>query len=107
MTGHACFSETAMTYEFRPETIRLDKIQAESGESTHRFDAFDAHSIQTHFGWMGNYPNSYHGSNDYVLNERIAKDMADMTVQKLARIFKFLKNETISDEYQAEWLAKR
>jgi hypothetical protein len=30
-----------------------------------------------------------------------------MTVQKLARIFKFLKNETISDEYQAEWLAKR
>ena len=107
VTGHACFSETALTYEYRPETVRLDLIQAECGESVHRFDAFDPYGIQTHFGWMGNYPNSYHGSNDYVLNERIAKAMADINVKKIAGIFHFLKNETISDEYQKEWLAKR
>lgn len=105
--GHACFSETARAYHFRPETIRLDGIADENGDSTHRFDAFKQYGITTHFSWMGNYPNSYSASNDYVLNERIAKEFTKYYVDDMAKKFRFLKNETISDEYHAEWLAKQ
>lgn len=107
VTGHACFSETARVYHFRPETVRLDGIADESGDSTHRFDAFSKHKIHTHLAWMGDYPNSYHGSNDYVLNERIAKAVADCCIQRVADAIGFLKNEDISDTYHAEWLERQ
>lgn len=106
-TGHAGFSETARTYYFRPETVRLDGIADESGDNTHRFDAFKEHGITTHFGWMGNYPNSYAGSNEYVLNDRIAKAFTEYYIDHLAKKFHFLKNETVSDEYHAQWLKKQ
>lgn len=105
--GHACISETGRVMAFRPETLRMDRVRDESGDSIHRFDAFKEYGISTHFEWMGNYPNSYSASNDYVLNERIAKAMADDSVRGLAEAFRFLKTETISNEYQKEWLAKR
>ena len=47
------------------------------------------------------------GSNQYVLNERIARAIAAYYPPKLAASIKFLKNETISDEFHAEWLAKQ
>ena len=105
--GHACFGETAKVYHFRPETIRLDGIAEESGDSIHRFDAFKENGINTHFAWMGDYPNSYHGDNDYILNERIAKAFTERRISKLAETFRFLKNETISDEYFKEWRPKQ
>ena len=107
VTGHAGFSETARVYHFRPETVRLDGIADESGDSVHRFDAFSKHKIHTHLAWMADYPNSYHGSNQYVLNERIARAFTDCCVQHLAEAIGFLKNETISDDYHTEWLNKQ
>lgn len=105
--GHACFSETARTYAFRPETVRLDLIDSESGDSVHRFDELSNRKIISPFTWMADYPNSYTGANDYVLNERIAKAMAEKAAFGLADVFKFLKEETITNEYHAEWLAKQ
>ena len=105
--GHACFAETAKILYFKPETLRLDGIRDESGESVHRFDDFAKYGINSPFTWMGNYPNSYHASNDYVLNERIAKAVALWSVDQLADKIRFLKNEHVSDEYHAEWLAKQ
>jgi len=107
VAGHACISETGRCMHFRPETVRMDLMRTENGLSIHRFDEFSKRGIDTHFGWMGNYPNSYSASTDYELNERIAKALADHSVKSLANAFHFLKNETISNEYQAEWLAKR
>ena len=105
--GHACFSETARAYYFRPETVRIDGIADESGSSIHRFDAFKEHSIKTHLAWMADFPNSYGGDNQYVLNERIAKAFTEHRIPQMAAKFRFLKNETISDTYHAEWLAKQ
>jgi len=105
--GHACFGETALTYHYQPETVRLDRINAESGDSIHRFDAFKGTGISTPLSWMADYPNSYHGSNEYELNERIAKAFAQTQVDALAKAFAFLKNETVSDTYHAEWLKKQ
>ena len=107
VTGHACFSETARVYHFRPETVRLDGIADESGDSVHRFDEFSKHKIHTHLAWMADYPNSYHGTNQYILNERIAKAYSECCIAHLAETIRFLKNENISDTYHAEWLEKQ
>lgn len=105
--GHACLIETAKAYHYCPETVRTDRIAQESGDSVHRFDALAKHGITSPFAWMANYPNSYSGSNDYVFNERIARAITEYYEDKLAEVFRFIKEETISDEYHAEWLAKQ
>lgn len=107
VTGHACFCETARVYHFRPETVRLEGIADESGSSVHRFDEFKKYKIQTHLAWMADYPNSYHGDNDYILNERIAKAFTEHRIPQMAERFRFLKNETVSDSYFSQWRAKQ
>ena len=105
--GHGCFVETGLVYGSRPETVRIDKMDQESGLSTHRFDEFGKRGIQTHFSWMGNYPNSYTGGYHPGLTETIAKAMVEHSKDNLKKQIKFLKEETISDEFLAEWLAKQ
>ncbi|MBE7031416.1 MAG: creatininase family protein [Ruminococcaceae bacterium] len=105
--GHADFIEMGWVYGVRPETVRLDKIYQESNESTHLFDEFSSHRINTPFAWMADYPNSYEGDMHDGMNERIARAMVDYSIKKLAEVLKFLKNETTSDEYKTEWLEKQ
>ncbi|MBQ4528225.1 MAG: creatininase family protein [Clostridia bacterium] len=105
--GHACFVETGFIYSVRPETIRLDKMNQEDGLSNGRFDDFGKYGIGTPFAWMANYPNSYSGGYFPGLNERIAKAIMEYQTDLLAERIKFLKTETISDEYHKEWLSKQ
>ena len=100
-------AETACAYHFKPETVRLDRISAESGDSIHRLDDLKAYGLYSPLTWMANYPNSYHGSNDYVLNERIARAYTEYRIRDLSKLFTFLKNETATTEYHAEWLKKQ
>lgn len=104
--GHACFVETGWVYGVRPETVRLDKINEESGASTHRFDEFKRYNINTPFAWMADYPNSYAGDYHEGMNERIARAMVEYSIDKLCEVIKFLKEENISLEYLNEWQAK-
>lgn len=105
--GHADFIETGWVYGIRPETVRLDKVYQESNESTHRFDEFSNHRINTPFAWMANFPNSYEGDMHDGMNERIARAMVEYSVKKLTEVLKFLKEETVSDEYRREWAEKQ
>ena len=105
--GHACFVETGLVYGIRPETIRLDKMDQESGMPTGRFDKFAELGIGTHFAWMANYPNSYAGAYHPGLTETIGKAMVEVSKDNLKKQIKFLKEETISTEYMAEWMAKQ
>lgn len=105
--GHADFIETGWVYGVRPETVRLDKVNQESYKSTHRFDDFANHRINTPFAWMANFPNSYEGDMHEGMNERIARAMVDYSVKKLTEVLYFLKNETVSDAYKQEWLEKQ
>lgn len=104
--GHACFIETGWIYASNPELVRLDKINEEIGTSTHRFDEFTKRKINSPFAWMANYPDSYAGDSHEGMNKRIANAMMEYSVQKTAEVFKFLKEETISDEYYKEWETK-
>ncbi len=105
--GHADFIETGWVYGVRPETVRLDKINQESNLSTHRFDEFSNRRINTPFAWMANFPNSYEGDMHEGMNERIARAMVDYSVSRLSEIIRFLKQETVSNEYKQEWLEKQ
>jgi len=101
--GHACFIETGWVYGVRPETVRLDKINQESGESVHRFDEFSNLRINTPLAWMADYPNSYAGDSFPGMNERIARAMVDYSTECLCKVIKFLKEENISTQYLKEW----
>ena len=104
--GHGGIVETGWLYHLCPQLVRLDKMGQESGLSTGRFDEFSKRGISTPFGWMANYPNSYTGE-PHGMNERIARAMVDYTKDDLKEMIRFLKTETISDEYQREWLSKQ
>ena len=105
--GHGGFVETSCLYDICPELIDLSKMDALSSASTHLFDGFSDHKITTPFSWMANYPNSYSADLHLGVNERIAKAIAAKTVETTAKVFKFLREETVSVEYQKQWLAKR
>lgn len=105
--GHACFIETGWVYGVRPSAVRLDKINQESGSSVHRFDDFAERKINTPFAWMADYPNSYAGDMHEGMNERIARAMVEYSTDRLCEVIRFLKNETVSDTYKEEWLAKQ
>ena len=105
--GHGGFVETSCLYDVCPELIDLSKVDALSSTSTHLFDGFADNNITTPFAWMANYPNSYSADLHYGVNERIAKAIAAKTVESTAKAFKHLREETVSEEYQKQWLAKR
>lgn len=105
--GHGGFLETGALYDVCPELIDLEIWPTVDGNSNHRFDEFGKYGVSTHFAWMGNYPNSLSSSYHAGLNERIAKAMAQRTVEKTAAVFRFIREETISDEYYKEWIAKQ
>jgi len=104
--GHGCFTETGWIYGFRPDLVRLDLMNKKNGESTHRFDEFSKRKIYTPFGWAGDYPDSLSASYHEGMNDRIAKVMTERAVEQLADVFKFLKEERISDLYYEEWAKK-
>lgn len=105
--GHGGFVETSCCYDACPEDCRLENRDKLSGESTHLFKGFGEHSLYTPFEWMGNYPNSLGCSYHDGINERIAKAIGEMQTKKAAAAFKFLKEETVSSEYHAQWLKKQ
>lgn len=104
--GHGCFSETGLLYDVCPNLISLENMNKRSGVSTRLFSEFGKHGIYTPFGWMGNYPDSYDGDYHEGMNERIAKAMGEKNTREMAEVFKFLKEETVSMTYHAEWRKK-
>lgn len=105
--GHGGFVESGVLYDICPQHIDLEKWKTVDGVSTRRFAAFYEHKFYTPFAWMGDQPNSLHCDYHDGLNPRIAKAMAQRTVEESAEAFKFIREETISDEYYKEWIAKQ
>ena len=105
--GHGGFMETGALYDVCPELIDLEKWKMVDGLPNQRFAGFEKHNVGTHYHWMGKYPNSLSCSYHEGLNPRIAKVMAQRTVEESATAFKFIREETVSLEYHKEWLAKQ
>lgn len=91
--GHADWRETAFMYAFCPEYVAADKFEAESGLSTHRSDYLAKEGVHLTFDWGSNFPNAYNGYPPIGCSENIGKAMATIAAERLARIFKMLKED--------------
>jgi creatinine amidohydrolase len=104
--GHAGFTEAGLVLDVAPELCRLDKMDKLDGKTTGLFSEFARHQLYTPLAWMGNFPNSFEGDMHYGMNERIARAMGECSVGAMARMFGFLKEETVSTQYHREWVKK-
>ena len=92
-TGHGGFCETALVYGTHPDTVAPDRFEAENGLSTHRADFLQKEKISFGYSWSSNYPNHLNGLNPTGCTEAIGKAMVKISAERLARIFKMLKED--------------
>ena len=92
-TGHGGFCETALVYGTHPKTVAPERFEAECGLSTHRADFLQKEKINFGYSWSSNYPNHLNGLNPVGCTETIGKAMVKITAERLARIFKMLKED--------------
>ncbi len=105
--AHACFIETAVCHHYKPDAVRLDKINQEDSSNIGRFNEITKRGINSPLAWMADVPNSYDCDSNFTTNERISRAICENSVQVLAEKIKFLKEETISDEFFAQWRKKQ
>ena len=91
--GHGGFCETALVYGTHPKTVAPERFEAECGLSTHRADFLQNEKISFGYSWASNYPNHLNGLNPVGCTEAIGKAMVKITAERLARIFKMLKED--------------
>lgn len=101
--GHGCFSELGLLYDVCPEMIRLDKMDAVSGQSTGLYDAFDKLGIETWLSWYGNFPNSYVAAPHPGMNDRIAQAMGQALTTHVTEMLQLIREDTISVEHHKDW----
>ena len=92
-TGHGSFCETALVYGTHPSLVAPEKFEADYGLSTHRADYLAKEKVNFGYSWSSNYPNHLNGLNPVGCTESIGKAMVKITAERLARIFKMLKED--------------
>ena len=107
MDGHGGFGETSAAMACFPQLCKPEKMNELDGTSTRRFAEFDKRKIYTPFAWMGNFPNSLSCSAHEGLSERIIRASGEYSVDTLAEVIRFLKEEKESEAYLKEWLDKQ
>lgn len=101
--GHACMSETAYTMGICPEAAHLDRLGIESGEHITDVDYLVEAGLDLESGGWNLYcPNAYDADDPIGCNERIGKAALRLEAERLAKIFKVFKEETILSDWYAE-----
>jgi len=95
--GHAGFGETAWVMGTYPELVKMDRCEAESGMSTGICDPLSAKGIQWGRAWHVNYPNAYCGHAPVGLTQPIANLAVKIAVEKVADVYKTLKDDSIME----------
>ena len=105
--GHGGFAETAICTFAAGDKVRLENMGKVDGTNTKRLSEISTHGLYSPFVWMSGYPNSLAADRHDGMNERIARALGECVVEDVAELFRFLKEETASDEYLKEWLLKQ
>ena len=92
-TGHGGFCETALVYGTHPDTVAPERFEAECGLSTHRSDFLKKDKIAFGYAWSSNFPNHLNGLNPVGCTESIGEAMVKISAERLAGIFKMLKED--------------
>ncbi len=106
--GHACFGETLAVLGCRPDTVDLSLVQAESGESTHRFDDLRKFKkLYSPYFWAGRFPNHYQGTYHPGMNENLGRISHELQVQNTAKLLLAIKEDDdllrINEEWNKMW----
>lgn len=91
--GHGDLREVALNMAENPAYTRPELFDSQSGRSTHRADYLTKMGI--HFGpaWGVNFPNAYDGYPSTGCTQNIGKVFATLAAERLAGIFKVLKED--------------
>ena len=91
--GHADFRETALIMATNESLVAEDRYDAEFGSSTHRTDYLSALGVDATNIWLANYPNSYEARPPYGCSKSLGQAMVRICAERLAKIFKVLKED--------------
>lgn len=93
--GHADWRETAVMMHYYPDTVAPDRFDAESGLSTHLGDGLRDAELKSGLIYTMNYPNHFAGYAPFGCSANIGRAMAQLSVERLVRIFKVLKDDKL------------
>ena len=104
--GHACLAETVKVMKFAPESVHLDRLGIEDGNSRHYADYLKEAGIRIAAGgWDINHPNNYCGDDPSGANERIAEAAVRLEAEHLASAVRILKyDENLPKWHENYWL---
>jgi len=92
--GHADFTETVSVFGLRPELVKPDRFEAESGRSTCRSKHLtEAGLSNQQLLWDANYPNAYSGFAPIGASETIGQARNKILAEHLAKIFRVVKED--------------
>ena len=90
--GHADFKETALVYGTHPHLVAPDRFEAESGIPVNRLVFPPQYGISMPAAWAANHPNSFSGYAPIGCSPTIGEAYLKLSVDRLAEIFTYLKN---------------
>ena len=102
--GHACIEETSQILAIAPELVRMDRMTAVDGLSTHKADYLHevGFGLTSQF-WKVNYPNSYSGHHHEGANARIGHALLNRQIKIQAEACRRLKMDDRVLEWNDEW----
>ena len=97
--GHADFRETSLMLFHNEELVSPESYEKESGLSTHVSDKLTDLGVETPNAWLANFPSSYEALPPHGASKTIGKLMFTLSVERLAKIFKAIKEDTSATKY--------
>ena len=91
--GHADFRETALIMAHNESLVAPDRYEAEDGSSNHRTDYLTNLGVDAPNLWLANHPSSYDGLPPHGCSPTIGRAMVKICAERLAKIFKVLKED--------------
>jgi hypothetical protein len=91
--GHANIRETSLVMEHDKRLVAEDKYEAECGLSNHRTEHLDSLGIESANSWLASHPASYEAYPPYGASRAIGRAMLSVCAERLAKIFKTIKED--------------
>lgn len=100
--GHGDFKETMLVYGTHPDLVNPDRFDAENGLSIKRIKHPKEFGIVDGITFEANFPNAFSGFAPIGCTETIGKAAVDMSVERLSKIFEYIKNDDSMIDYNNE-----
>ena len=101
--GHGDFRETALVFGTHPHLVAPERFEAVNGISTGRLTFPKEFGISTYASWLANFPDVLSGYHSTGCTETIGRAAVKLSVDRLAKIFEHVKNDTSCVEIMEEF----